>query len=184
MAAHVMFAVVAGAVASPVRILIATAARRIELSRHTDGAISAAKAQLVTDAVLRKCDTLNEGFLNDPRACTFDFEQLACATAIDNDACLTPLQISTVEEFYGGVKNGTGDVIRHANLIRVAFPVRLVRVAECREPVSRAQFGEQFPRSGEQPPRPCSIFLDEAVRLQRDVPCCSTWETCWSSFRG
>ena len=37
--------------------------RSIELARHPDAAIPAAKAQFVSKAVLDKCDTLKEGFL-------------------------------------------------------------------------------------------------------------------------
>src|SRR5438093_13651421 len=71
-------AIIAGAFANPVRISIASAARRVELLHRIDGAVSPAQAQLVTSAVLRKCDTLEEGFLNDPRSCTFAFKQLTC----------------------------------------------------------------------------------------------------------
>ena len=37
----------------------------------------------VTKAVLDKCDTLKEGFLNNPRACSFDFKTLACRRGRD-----------------------------------------------------------------------------------------------------
>jgi tannase/feruloyl esterase len=104
-------AIIAGAVANPIHILIASAARDIELSRQIDGAISTAKAQLVTAAVLRKCDTLKEGFLNDPRSCTFEFKQLACTNGVDSEACLTSSQLKTVEEFYSGTRNGKGGLI-------------------------------------------------------------------------
>jgi feruloyl esterase len=84
--------------------------RSIELARHPEGAIPEAKAALVTKAVLDKCDTLKEGFLNNPRACSFDFKTLACRGA-DGASCLTPAQLATVERFYGGVKNGRGELI-------------------------------------------------------------------------
>jgi feruloyl esterase len=59
---------------------------------------------------MNKCDTLKEGFLNNPRACSFDFSTLACKGA-DSDSCLTPAQLKTVEQFYGGVKNSKGELI-------------------------------------------------------------------------
>jgi feruloyl esterase len=53
---------------------------------------------------------MKEGFLNNPRACSFDFKQLACSGA-DADTCLTSAQLRTVETFYGGLKNSTGELI-------------------------------------------------------------------------
>ena len=84
--------------------------RSIELSRHPEAAIPPAKAEMVTTAVLNKCDTLKEGFLNNPRACSFDFSTLACKGA-DADSCLTAPQLKMVEQFYGGVKNSKGELI-------------------------------------------------------------------------
>ena len=53
-----------------------------------------------------------EGFLTNPRACTFDFKKLACAPgAAASEACLTPPQLKTVETFYGGLHNGKGELI-------------------------------------------------------------------------
>jgi feruloyl esterase len=85
-------------------------ARSVVLARNPDMAISAEKAKFVTDAVMNKCDTLHEGFLNDPRQCTFDFSTLACKGAESNQ-CLTPAQLKSVDMFYGGVKNSKGEVI-------------------------------------------------------------------------
>src|SRR5688572_15670850 len=95
--------IIAGALANRhIHQHTAGVARNIELSRHPEAAISQAKAQLVTNAVMSACDTLKEGFLNNPRACTFDFKQLACAAGVDNDTCLTPPQMKTVQTHYGG----------------------------------------------------------------------------------
>jgi len=60
--------------------------------------------------VMAKCDTLHEGFLNNPKQCTFDFSALACKASAAGQ-CLTPAQLKTVEMFYGGVKNSKGEVI-------------------------------------------------------------------------
>ena len=35
------------------------------------------------------CDTLKEGFLNNPRQCRVDFSKLVCAAGKDDDTCLT-----------------------------------------------------------------------------------------------
>jgi feruloyl esterase len=85
--------------------------RSIELSRHPEGAIPATKAQAVNTALMNACDTLKEGFLNNPRACTFDFRKLACAPGADDASCLTAAQLKTVETFYGGLKNSKGELI-------------------------------------------------------------------------
>jgi feruloyl esterase len=84
--------------------------RSIDLTRHPEGAIPAAKAQMVTKAVMGACDTTKDGFLNNPRACSFDFSKLACKGA-DADSCLTAPQLKTVEAFYGGTKNSKGELI-------------------------------------------------------------------------
>jgi feruloyl esterase len=104
--------IIAGALANRhIQMHTAGVARSIELSRHPEQEIPAAKAQMVTQAVLAACDTLKEGFLNNPRACTFDVKALACAAGVDNESCLTPGQMKTVEAFYGGLKNGKGELI-------------------------------------------------------------------------
>jgi len=105
--------IIAGALANRhIQMHTAGVARSIELARHPDGQISPATAQMVTQAVLKACDTMKEGFLTNPRACTFDFKKLACAPgATASDSCLTPAQLTTVETYYGGLHNSKGDLI-------------------------------------------------------------------------
>jgi feruloyl esterase len=85
-------------------------ARTVNLARNPDQALPEAKAQMVTEAVMKKCDTLKEGFLNNPRQCSFDFSTLLCEGA-DGDNCLTKAQLKSVETFYGGLKNSKGELI-------------------------------------------------------------------------
>src|SRR5215467_43746 len=85
-------------------------ARSVVLARNPDMAISPEKAKFVSDAVMNKCDTLHEGFLNNPKQCTFDFSTLACKGA-ETDQCLTSAQLKSVDMFYGGLKNSKGEVI-------------------------------------------------------------------------
>ena len=67
--------IIAGALANRhVHMHTAGSYRSIRLARHPDEAISEAKAKLVNDAVMKQCDTLGEGFLNNPRQCSFDFD--------------------------------------------------------------------------------------------------------------
>jgi feruloyl esterase len=90
-------------------------ARSIDLARRPEASIPPAKAQMVNKAVMDACDTTKEGFLNNPRACTFDFSKLACPStslgASNRDSCLTAAQLKTVEAFYGGTKNSKGELI-------------------------------------------------------------------------
>jgi feruloyl esterase len=85
-------------------------ASSIHLSRNPNQAIPEAKAKFVNKAVMEKCDTLKEGFLNNPRQCALDFSSLLCKGA-DSDSCITEGQLRTIEEFYGGLKNSKGELI-------------------------------------------------------------------------
>ena len=103
--------IIAGALANRhIQMHTAGVTRSIELTRHPEAAIPPAKAEMVSKAVMDACDTMKEGFLNNPRACSFDFARLACKGA-DSDSCLTPPQLKTVEAFYGGTKNSKGELI-------------------------------------------------------------------------
>jgi tannase/feruloyl esterase len=103
--------IIGGALANRhIHMHTAGSARQIVLARNPDMAISPEKAQMVTDAVMNKCDTLHEGFLNNPKQCSFDFSTLVCKGAESNE-CLTSSQLKAVEMFYGGLKNKKGEVI-------------------------------------------------------------------------
>jgi feruloyl esterase len=82
-----------------------------QIVRNPDQAISQVQADLVSRTVINACDTLKEGFLNNPRQCKVDFSKLQCAAGVNSDKCLTQAQIKTVETFYGGVKNSKGELI-------------------------------------------------------------------------
>jgi feruloyl esterase len=85
--------------------------RNISLSRHPENAIAVEQAALVNDLVMNTCDTLKEGFLNNPRSCKVDFSALKCRGGSAVGTCLTEPQLKTVETFYGGVKNSKGELI-------------------------------------------------------------------------
>src|SRR5207244_12191869 len=73
-------------------------------------ALPASLAILVNQTVMT-CDTLEEGFLNDPRQCRVDFSKLLCPAGKDEATCLTAAQMKTVDTFYGGVRNSKGELI-------------------------------------------------------------------------
>jgi feruloyl esterase len=95
--------IIAGALANR-HIQMHTAASRAASSciGIPEQAIPASKAELVSKAIMNACDPMKEGFVNNPRACTFDVSKLACSTAsgANTDSCLTPAQMKTVETFY------------------------------------------------------------------------------------
>jgi feruloyl esterase len=86
-------------------------ARSIELSRHPEANLTKEKAALVNQMVMNTCDTLKEGFLNNPRQCNVDFSKLLCDAGKADNTCLTEPQLKTVETYYGGVKNSKGELI-------------------------------------------------------------------------
>jgi feruloyl esterase len=100
--------------------------RGMLLARNPDQALPEAKAKLVNDAVMAKCDVLHEGFLNNPRQCSFDFKTLACGKGKSGDSCLTAGELTTVQNFYGGTKNSKGELIFSGQAISVRLPALAV----------------------------------------------------------
>jgi feruloyl esterase len=104
--------IIAGSLANRhIHMWTAGVTRSIELSRHPEGNLTAEKAALVNKTVMDRCDTLKEGFLNNPAQCKVDFSKLQCAAGKDDATCLTAAQLKTVNMFYGGVKNSKGELI-------------------------------------------------------------------------
>ena len=104
--------IIAGSLASRhIHMWTAGIERSIDLSRHPEKAITAEQAALVNNLVMNKCDTLKEGFLNNPRSCSVDFSALKCQAGSTESSCLTEPQMKTVETYYGGVKNSKGELI-------------------------------------------------------------------------
>ena len=104
--------IIAGSLASRhIHMWTAGIERSVNLSRHPESAITPEQAAAVNNLVMSSCDTLKEGFLNNPRACKVDFSVLRCRGGSDAGACLTDAQMKTVQTFYGGVKNSKGELI-------------------------------------------------------------------------
>lgn len=103
--------IVAGALANRhIHMHTAGVARTIELSRHPERGIPEPVAALVNDTVMAQCDTLNEGFLNNPAQCSVDFSSLLCRGSKAGQ-CLTEPQLATVEEYYDGLRYGNGELV-------------------------------------------------------------------------
>ena len=104
--------IIAGSLANRhIHMWTAGVARIIELSRHPEENLTEEKAALIQQTVMNACDTLKEGFLNNPHQCKVDFSKLLCAKDKNDDTCLTAPQLRTVETYYSGVKNSKGELI-------------------------------------------------------------------------
>jgi feruloyl esterase len=104
--------IIAGSLANRhIHMWTAGVARSVDLVRHPEGSISAEQAAVINKTVMDKCDTLKEGFLNNPKSCAVDFKALKCTGADNGSSCLTDAQLKTVETYYGGVKNAKGELI-------------------------------------------------------------------------
>ena len=102
--------IIAGALASRhIHMWTAGVERSARLVRNPEQRLTAEDAALVNNLV-NTCDTLKEGFLNNPRACKVDLSSLKC-TAGKTAGCLTDAKMKTVETFYGGVKDSKGELI-------------------------------------------------------------------------
>jgi len=73
----------------------------------TDAPVSPAKLTLLAERVVATCDAvdgLEDGLIDDPRACRFDpaRDVPACAAGTDGADCLTPAQAAAIAKVYGG----------------------------------------------------------------------------------
>lgn len=81
--------------------------------RDATAAVPATKLALVTRAVLEACDGrdgVKDGFLNDPRGCSFDVARLQC-TGGDAESCLTAPRVETMKRAYAPVKLANGELV-------------------------------------------------------------------------
>ncbi len=72
-------------------------------------ALSPAKASLITQRVLEKCDGIDglvDGQITNPRACSFDIDALGPA---GKDPILTAQELATVKAMYAGTTSETGE---------------------------------------------------------------------------
>ena len=79
-----------------------------------DSYIPADKLPLLGDAVNAACDALDgieDGVLDDPRACDFDPAELTCADGQDPATCFTPKQVEAVRAIWSGGRNAAGEQV-------------------------------------------------------------------------
>ena len=73
-------------------------------------ALSTAKVQAISNAVMAKCDALDgatDNMIGRPEACSFDPVELAC-TGAETSSCLTPAQVTSARTFYASTSAAGG----------------------------------------------------------------------------
>jgi feruloyl esterase len=73
-------------------------------------------ADLINRSVLRQCDTRKEGFINEPRQCQFDFQDITCSKEAGDSAfsesCLWEFQSAETKDYYGdGLRTRDGTIV-------------------------------------------------------------------------
>jgi feruloyl esterase len=85
----------------------------VPVLRNPASAVPPAKLAMLNTAVLNACDErdgVKDGFLNNPRACTFDPAVLQC-TAGDAEHCLTAAQVESVKRVYAPARTASGQYV-------------------------------------------------------------------------
>jgi feruloyl esterase len=78
----------------------------------SEAPVTPAKMELVARSVMQQCDAvdgLEDGLIDDPRACRFDAARHvpACRSGADDGTCLTPAQAAAVNKIYAGPTSGS-----------------------------------------------------------------------------
>jgi feruloyl esterase len=77
--------------------------------------ITPAQQALVKDAVMQQCDGkdgANDGIIQQPRQCEFDFTSLQCSgSTAASEQCLAAEQVARLQRLYGGVMTSAGERI-------------------------------------------------------------------------
>jgi len=85
------------------------------------GAIPSEKLPLLTKAIYEKCDKLDgleDGLIDDPRACPFDpARDVAKCAGADGPGCFTAAQIEALKKIYGGPRDSKGKQIFFGELV-------------------------------------------------------------------
>ena len=79
-----------------------------------DSYIPPEKVAILGDAVTAACDTIDgieDGVIDDPRACSFDPAALTCHAGQDQSACLAPKQLQAIKDIWRGPVTVAGDVL-------------------------------------------------------------------------
>jgi pimeloyl-ACP methyl ester carboxylesterase len=83
-------------------------------ARHPAEALGAAEFELLNDAAIAACDTLDgvaDGVIEDPQICGFDPASLTCGGTENASACLSPTQAEIAQRTYRGPVDQDGNSI-------------------------------------------------------------------------
>jgi feruloyl esterase len=78
------------------------------MSKNPASLIPREKFAVMHTAVLQACDAgdgARDGVLENPLACRFDPQMLACKDGVDGPSCLTAPQVEAAQKIYGGARN-------------------------------------------------------------------------------
>jgi feruloyl esterase len=107
-------AIVAGApVYNMVHLNVSQVALQVRMLKNPSSLVLPEKKTLLADAVLAACDArdgVEDGIVSEPRACTFDPAELACASG-DAPDCLTAAQVENARTAYAPVMTSSGALV-------------------------------------------------------------------------
>jgi feruloyl esterase len=76
--------------------------------------IAVDKIPMISAAVIARCDAkdgVKDGLISDPLACDFKPRQLACKSGQDPQRCLTPSEVTALEQLYSGAHYANGEAV-------------------------------------------------------------------------
>lgn len=84
-------------------------------------------ADLINRSVLRQCDVLKEGFINEPRQCDFDFKTITCSKEAGDssfsESCLWEHQSIETQDYYGeGLRTSNGELVYPGQVLGSPIP--------------------------------------------------------------
>jgi feruloyl esterase len=69
---------------------------------------------MISEAVIAKCDArdgVKDGLISDPLGCNFKPRELACRSGQDPKRCLTPTEVTALEQIYAGAHYSNGESV-------------------------------------------------------------------------
>ncbi len=81
---------------------------RSNMDQNGNVILTSAKLSALHAAVLKACANA-DGYIADPRACTFNPASIECPRGTDTDACLTPQEVTVVQNEYLGPHDSQGN---------------------------------------------------------------------------
>jgi len=106
--------IIAGApemIAGPLNAEVQTWNYRVNTDAQGNAILTSDKLPALHAAVIQACagdDGTNDGIITDPRNCTFNPASIECPSGTDTDSCLTPAQVTVVDDLYQGPVDSQG----------------------------------------------------------------------------